>query len=195
MQVIDPLSGLTIYPNRMIDYYVTATVTVSCEMNFEMFPMDKQTCYLYVQSSNYDIDKMKFSSSFTYDRTSNRLQNFDISIRDIPEVSQAIHLLATTVDFLTKRAFLLQADHLYTEDQNVTYCQVGIEIHMKRFATPYILSFYAPLCAMVFVSWISFIVPPDAIPGRVGILVTVFLVLSTFFGNIQVTSSGKITCP
>ena len=34
------------------------------------------------------------------------------------------------------------------------------------------------------VSWISFMVPPDIIPGRMALLVTLFLVLVNIFNNI-----------
>ena len=63
---------------------------------------------------------------------------------------------------------------------------------MRRYTAPYLFSYYAPLCAMVLVSWISFTVPVSSVPGRVGLLVTVFLVLSTFFGNIQVLKTPEM---
>ena len=34
------------------------------------------------------------------------------------------------------------------------------------------------------VSWISFVVPPDVIPGRMALLITLFLVLVNIFNNI-----------
>ena len=36
----------------------------------------------------------------------------------------------------------------------------------------------------VIVSWISFLVPPESVPGRMTILVTVFLVLVNIFNSI-----------
>ena len=36
----------------------------------------------------------------------------------------------------------------------------------------------------VVVSWISFVVPPDIIPGRMALLITLFLVLVNIFNNI-----------
>jgi hypothetical protein len=51
-------------------------------------------------------------------------------------------------------------------------------------------SFFAPTCMInnlklfsglfVVVSWISFVVPPDVIPGRMALLITLFLVLGKF---------------
>ncbi len=34
------------------------------------------------------------------------------------------------------------------------------------------------------VSWISFVVPPDVIPGRMALLVTLFLVLVNIFNTV-----------
>ena len=36
----------------------------------------------------------------------------------------------------------------------------------------------------VVVSWISFVVPPDVIPGRMALLITLFLVLVNIFNTI-----------
>ena len=47
----------------------------------------------------------------------------------------------------------------------------------------------------VVVSWISFLVPPDIVPGRMALLVTVFLVLINIFNTITTNipkADGKI---
>ena len=62
----------------------------------------------------------------------------------------------------------------------------GFAIELQRYSKSFILRYYVPLAAMVIVSWISFIAPPDVIPGRTALLVTIFLVLTAIFGNIQV---------
>ena len=36
----------------------------------------------------------------------------------------------------------------------------------------------------VVVSWISFVVPPDVIPGRMALLITLFLVLVNIFNTV-----------
>lgn len=101
----------------------------------------------------------------------------------------------------------------------------GFNVVLKRFTSPYIMKYYLPCaimasifstCEMSFnfltwyvlplqvcVSWISFLIPSYAIPGRTTLLVTLFLVLTGFFGNIQVGReetvrkgmSATITCP
>ena len=47
----------------------------------------------------------------------------------------------------------------------------------------------------VVVSWISFVVPPDVIPGRMALLITLFLVLVNIFNTVTTNTpkaEGKI---
>ena len=71
------------------------------------------------------------------------------------------------------------------EDGDV-YSQVGFVVIASRISRTFIMEYYLPCFAMVIVTFMSFTVPADAIPGRVALLVTIFLVLSTIFGDIQV---------
>merc|ERR1719507_2345718 len=48
----------------------------------------------------------------------------------------------------------------------------------------HLITYYLPSGLFVVVSWISFMVPPDIIPGRMALLVTLFLVLVNIFNNI-----------
>ena len=38
------------------------------------------------------------------------------------------------------------------------------------------------------VSWISFLIPPDIVPGRMALLITLFLVLINIFNNVTTNS-------
>ena len=48
----------------------------------------------------------------------------------------------------------------------------------------YIITCYLPSGMFVIVSWISFLIPPDIVPGRMTLLITVFLVLVNIFNTI-----------
>ena len=65
----------------------------------------------------------------------------------------------------------------------------GIQIRFGRNSegTNGVLINYHMLCAMfVLVASINFLIDPKVVPGRAGLLVTLFLVLSNFFSNAQV---------
>merc|ERR1712038_647387 len=66
--------------------------------------------------------------------------------------------------------------------------EVGFKITMKRVQQPYLLKYYLPCVAIVTVTQISFYIPPDAIPGRIALLVTQFLTLTNLFISEQAES-------
>ena len=51
-----------------------------------------------------------------------------------------------------------------------------------------------PSGLFVVVSWVSFLIPPEVVPGRMALLVTLFLVLTNIFNtitNISPNVEGK----
>ena len=63
---------------------------------------------------------------------------------------------------------------------NVTMPNFAWKLSLKRILVPYIFETFIPMTIMVIVSWISFIIHPENVPGRGGLLVTLLLVLTTF---------------
>merc|ERR1719290_511176 len=60
----------------------------------------------------------------------------------------------------------------------------GFEMVLTRYVSTYIITYYLPSGLFVIVSWISFLIPMDVIPGRMALLVTLFLVLVNIFNNV-----------
>ena len=75
----------------------------------------------------------------------------------------------------------------------------GFEMVLTRYVSTYIITYYLPSGRIignnpifqrfteglfVIVSWISFLIPMDVIPGRMALLVTLFLVLVNIFNNV-----------
>ena len=52
-----------------------------------------------------------------------------------------------------------------TLDEQRSYSVVGIVFLLTRHYTQHLMSYYCPSLKFVVVSWISFLIPPDAIPG------------------------------
>ncbi len=44
---------------------------------------------------------------------------------------------------------------------------------------------YLPSCMFVVVSWVSFMIKPEVVPGRMALLVTLFLVLINIFNSVR----------
>merc|ERR1719384_2797815 len=60
----------------------------------------------------------------------------------------------------------------------------GFEMRLRRHVSHYLITYYLPSGLFVVVSWISFVVPPDVIPGRMALLITLFLVLVNIFNTV-----------
>ena len=55
------------------------------------------------------------------------------------------------------------------------------ELHLERNFLPYMVKSYGPVLAMVAIAWLGFLIPPEMVPGRAGILVTLFLVMANLY--------------
>ena len=65
------------------------------------------------------------------------------------------------------------------------YSRVGFRIKLRRHYLTCVIKYYMPSTIFVLVSWISFLIPPDVIPGRMGLLITLLLVLINLFNSIK----------
>ena len=64
---------------------------------------------------------------------------------------------------------------------NTTKRCIGLNIETERILRPYLLKYYIPCVLIVLMSQISFIIPLEALPGRVALVVTQFLTLTSLF--------------
>ncbi len=49
----------------------------------------------------------------------------------------------------------------------------------------YLFSYYLPSSLFVIVSWVSFLIPPPFVSGRMTLLITLFLVLGRLMHSVQ----------
>ena len=62
----------------------------------------------------------------------------------------------------------------------------GIKFELARDPIPFIVKYHVTSGVLVIIGGISFLIDPKIVPGRMGMLVTLFLVLANFFSNAQV---------
>ena len=67
---------------------------------------------------------------------------------------------------------------------NQRYSITGFRISLKRHTSKYLFLYYLPSTLFVITSWISFLIPPEVVPGRMALLVTLLLVLINIFNNV-----------
>ena len=82
-----------------------------------------------------------------------------------------------------ERNFCSSAEHSAVGIEE-NYSLVGFKLTLKRVFIKHLLSYYFPSFILVAVSWTSFIIPPEVIPARMALLITVLLVLVNLLGTI-----------
>ena len=153
--------GSALVKNYTMRYVATTLSTITCEMYFSDFPFDTQSCRYELSSLGYDAEELSLEAD-VFDVLTRRISHsFEVTIQPLAETENS------------KR-----------------HSTVGFVIHLKRRPDMYVYKYYMPSFGIVCVSWVNFLIPPDAVPGRVGLLVTLFLVLATLFGNMQVYMYG-----
>lgn len=122
-------------------------------------------CKFKVGSFNYPMSKMTFLAEFVpEDESIKSILDYRITFNKLDE--RDTHYMAI----------------------GMNYSVTGFELILTRKMSFYIVTYYLPSGLFVVVSWISFLVNPEIIPGRMTLLVTIFLVLINIHNTIQTNS-------
>ena len=131
-------------------------ITVACNFNFSKFPFDHNICPIVISVFNMNLTLQA--------RPPKRYPNHEEA--EGFDVIQTLHIDNKPTRFRNQKI------HKFT---------FGVYIDMKREFFKYLLQYYLPCITIVIASSISFIIPLSAIPGRVALVVTLFLTLTNIF--------------
>jgi len=167
IDVLSKLAGLWIDSKKRIYYSQATHITFICPMVFDSFPLDTQQCKFQVGSYSYDMTRMVFDvSTLGYiQNTQSIILDYDIEIKE-----------------------LNKNDQIFEAGALGNFSLAGFEMNLSRHVMSYIITYYLPSGLFVLVSWISFLIPPDIVPGRMALLITLFLVLVNIFNNVNTNS-------
>lgn len=160
-RVLKEMSGVRIRKNKSIHYELGARITISCRMNFDDYPLDAHTCQFQV-GSYYDTNKtVGCVSSYIYDQSRQRsLQHY--------------------IKF-----FNLTSEYKTVILPSGSYAACGFQLQLVRKTMQFLVQVYLPSGMFVVVSWVSFLIKPEVVPGRMALLVTLFLVLINIFNSVR----------
>lgn len=164
IDVLSKLAGLWINTNKLILYSQATHISFICPMSFDKFPLDEQRCMFRVGSYSYDSSKMIFiakSTGYSTKQSNSIALDYEIKIEPLKDKDKVL-------DYGSLGNFSLS----------------GFEMVLTRYVSTYIITYYLPSGLFVIVSWISFLIPMDVIPGRMALLVTLFLVLVNIFNTV-----------
>ncbi|XP_076365801.1 glycine receptor subunit alphaZ1-like [Tachypleus tridentatus] len=145
-----------------MEYTVRLAAVVACQMEFKQYPMDIQRCPFTIRSYAYPSSMVHYE---WVDKDKNLLKN--------PELKLLQHNLE------------LQKQDKLISTLDVTYSTISVVFTFERQIAHHLIQIFAPSALIVTLSWFSFWMGLEAIPGRVSLCVTSLLSLFTQFSGIR----------
>ena len=154
-------SGTLLYNNpfnqnkTLLEFMAEFRITTYCDYILADYPMDTQLCPVRISSKNTaDLELSLYDPQTNY-HTDKRYE---------------VDGFAITITFIGSHRSRL-----------TDISSVGFNVQMKRILQPFLLQYYLTCAAIVIATTVSFLIPPSAIPGRIGLLATLFLTLTNIF--------------
>lgn len=151
---------LRLFKNETVSYNARLSVTLSCKMDLRKYPFDKQVCSILIESFGYTSNKLLLKWSAYLDNPVSTHRN----IRDLPQF----------------RVLSIDYDN-YTRHHNITgnHSCLQADFHLIRNIGYYVIQMYIPSLLIVMLSWLSFWLNVNSVPGRVSLGVLSVLTIST----------------
>ena len=162
--VLKPMASLKINKGKVLRYVVRVRTALSCQMDFHLYPFDSHECVFRAGSFYQHQDVVKCTSNFGHDPEHQRNLEYKIVITNLSSHEKTFEYIGV----------------------NWAYC--GFKILLERTLTQILFQVYFTSALLVIVTWVSFILNPNNVPGRMGLLVTAFLTLINIFIGVRNSS-------
>ena len=83
--ILKEMSSLKILKTRHIEYMARADIKISCQMDFEDYPMDTQECPFRIGSYYSGVNTVDCDESFDYKKSRQRSLQYTIKIGNLPD--------------------------------------------------------------------------------------------------------------
>lgn len=158
--VLMPNKMLRIYKGGDVSYSTRLSMTLSCPMDFRNYPFDTQTCKIIIESFSYNDGNIILA----WTNNSKGPILLDENTRSMPQFEV---LSVDTKEFSAARRNLGNHSGLV------------VEFKLARNVGYYLVQMYIPSVLVVVLSWISFWLNVNAVPGRVSLGVLTVLTMTT----------------
>ncbi|XP_077984777.1 glycine receptor subunit alphaZ1-like [Glandiceps talaboti] len=154
--------ALVLRPDGNITYSTRLTLTLSCLMHLELFPLDIQRCTIKIKSYAYNSDHVVLRWS-------------------------DVNALKPYYDFALPQ-FRIERIATWHQIDSMplgNYSTLVAELKLERSLGFFIVSLFLPSFLLVIISWISFWLHVDATPARASLGITSVLTLVTQSSSIR----------
>merc|ERR1712210_289084 len=137
----------------------------------------------------YNDSTIRYSSRFNFDIACN------MDFHRFPVDEQYCQIKFESFGFTNKQIKLSWMDESQNNvNKNISLAQFGFKVTlMDAYSTDYydisypglIMKTYIPSTVFVVIAWLSLFVPPESVPGRVGMGMTTLLTLTAMFSSVR----------
>ncbi|XP_045542897.1 glycine receptor subunit alpha-4 isoform X3 [Papilio machaon] len=175
MSVLQEMASLRIYSNSTVSVNIGATITIKCQMDFVLYPLDVQKCAIDFGSYKYTSEDVRFEwhAGAPWRGLVGKQRN-------------QFRLPKYVVTFVTDKS-----NHIRNFGEG-EHSAARLQIKLSRELRSYLLESYLPSSLFVIISWGSFCVIPEIVPGRMVLLVTTLLSLVTMFDTVSTNSPDAL---
>lgn len=146
-----------LYRNGTIYYSMRLSVTLSCHMGLQKYPLDSQKCPILIASYGYTMENI------IYEWMSQKPIDFNDQM-ELPQYTIQDVLLGNC----TK-----------TYKETGSFSCVRADFLLQRDVGYYVIQVYVPSVLIVILSWVSFWLDVEAIPARISLGVLTVLTMTT----------------
>ena len=153
------------------------TTEFSCKMDFGTFPFDQHTCLMDIRPTS----------------SINLVMIWEILLEAI-EANDQFYLANINASIPINTSGLpfdvtAKALRISTESHGqIPFSLARVQFHLKRNADQLhtlIIAFYTPSLAFTLLSQFSYFIKPEVVPGRMGMLITIFLIQTGIYGSVD----------
>ena len=138
----------------------------------QLYPFDKHKCYLRFYNVYSDIDSLKLTPTKLFINSSST----NLTGPSLPIKTYRLPFEITVESIPTG----------ITLNEEWTFVNSGIVFNMKRNDIGQLIGgFFGPTAIFTLISLVSFLIDPDVVPGRLGLLLTVFLIITNNYNSIK----------
>ncbi|XP_037802956.1 gamma-aminobutyric acid receptor subunit beta-3-like [Penaeus monodon] len=152
--------SLRIATSGLMRYSMSVITKLACPMDFSAYPFDQQKCYMKLESYQYRAFEVTYSWHENGIQTSSDIR---------------------TDHFIP--AFQIIKGSIVHD--NASFSSVRVDIILSRKATYHLMNTYIPSSLFVFVSWLTFLIPPEHLPGRTVLTITTLLTIVSMFNTVR----------
>ncbi|XP_018318735.1 gamma-aminobutyric acid receptor subunit beta isoform X4 [Agrilus planipennis] len=152
---------IRIHHSGSITRSIRLTITASCPMNLQYFPMDRQLCNIEIESFGYTMRDIRYKWN-----TGSKSVGISNEV-ELPQFRVLGHRQRATVINLSTG----------------NYSRLACEIQFVRSMGYYLIQIYIPSGLIVIISWVSFWLNRNATPARVALGVTTVLTMTTLMSS------------